>query len=43
MKEEFDEGMIDLIDESFIDEEVLLEEEEINAIDEAFLRGYKAA
>ena len=48
MKEaDFEEEMIDMIDieedESFVNEEELLEEDEIDAITEAFLRGYKAA
>ena len=43
MKEEFYEEMIDLEEQSFIDEEALLEEDEIDAIAEAFFRGYKAA
>lgn len=37
------EELIDLEQESFIDEQELLEEDEIDAITEAFLRGYKAA
>ncbi|HIH39608.1 TPA: hypothetical protein HA219_02735 [Candidatus Woesearchaeota archaeon] len=44
---DFEEEMIDMIDieedESFVNEEELLEEDEIDAITEAFLRGYKAA
>jgi len=43
-EEEFDEELIDLeTEESYINEEELLDEDEIDAITEAFLRGYKAA
>lgn len=42
--EDIEEDLIDLENkEMFIDEDELLEEDEIDAITEAFLRGYKAA